>query len=108
MRLLITIVERGLMDQVEKIYFDETKGYCLELPGRGTAPSEIIDILGLGSPEKAIILGIVRKDEVSRVFEKLETKLKLKTKATGVSFSIPLAAISKSSSDYINAQISEK
>lgn len=107
MRLLFTIVERRLMEQVEKIYLDETDSYCLELTGKGTAPTEIMDILGLGSPDKAVILGVVKKVEVNRIFEKLEEKLKIKTKAVGVSFSIPLAAISKGAADYLNARTLE-
>lgn len=107
MRLLFTIVERHLMEQVEKIYLDETDSYCLELTGKGTAPSEIMDILGLGSPDKAIILGVVKKGEVTRIFEKLEEKLKIKTKSVGVSFSIPLAAISKNTVDFLNTRLDE-
>lgn len=108
MRLLFTIVERRLMEQVEKIYLAETDSYCFELTGKGTAPSEIMDILGLGSPDKAVILGVVKKVEVNRIFEKLEEKLKIKTKAVGVSFSIPLAAISKSTAEYLSMRILEK
>lgn len=107
MRLVFTIVERHLMAQVEKIYLEQSTPYCLELTGKGTAPSEIMDILGLGSPDKAVILGVVKKDEVARIFEKLEEKLKIKTKTVGVSFSVPLAAISKSAAEYLSTRNDE-
>lgn len=101
MRLLFTIVERNLMEQVVTIYLEQANSYCFEIMGKGTAPSEIMDLIGLGSPDKAVILGVVKRNEVKRIYEKLEEKLKIKTRGVGVSFSIPISEISKSASEFL-------
>ena len=56
MRLIVSIVERGHGVAMQKLYTARQVFLHLQCAGRGTATSEIMDILGLGSSEKDVVL----------------------------------------------------
>ena len=66
-RILAAIVERGrgpvLIEQMSK----KGLGYQLRFTGRGTASSEMMDILGLGSTEKDIVISMGTAEAVREV-----------------------------------------
>ena len=66
-RILAAIVERGrgpvLIEQMSK----KGLGYQLRFTGRGTASSEMMDILGLGSSEKDIVISMGTAEAVREV-----------------------------------------
>lgn len=57
----------------------------------GTAPSELIDVLGLGSPDKSILLSVLPKPFADEMLKKLKKKLKLGTVNSGIAFTLPLS-----------------
>lgn len=66
-RILTAIVERGrgaaLIEQMSR----RGLGYQLRFSGRGTASSEMMDILGLGTTEKDIVISMGTADAVREV-----------------------------------------
>ena len=56
MKLLVSIVERGHGVAMQRLYSKYQLFLHLQCAGRGTATSEIMDILGLGSTEKDVVL----------------------------------------------------
>ena len=56
MSLIMSIVERGSGSKLVKLYNEQQVFTHLRCEGAGTATSEIMDILGLGSSEKDILL----------------------------------------------------
>lgn len=56
----------------------------------GTAPSEMIDILGLGSPNKSVLISILPKPIADEMLKKLKKKLKLGAVNSGIAFTLPL------------------
>ena len=56
MKLLVSIVERGHGVAMQRLYGKYQLFLHLQCAGRGTATSEIMDILGLGSTEKDVVL----------------------------------------------------
>ena len=56
MRLIVSIVEQGHGAAMQKLYNTRQVFLHLQCAGRGTATSEIMDILGLGSSEKDVVL----------------------------------------------------
>lgn len=105
MRLLITIVDRILTDAATNIIQNEGDGYCMEMWGKGTASSEMIDLLGLGSPDKTVIMAIVRKKDLEPIFKRFSNELELTKKGTGIAFSVPINSIGKSSLEYLEHKI---
>ena len=71
--LLITVVERSKGE----FYMDVLSEYEINcqmlLPGKGTANSNVVEMLGLNI-NKAVILSIVREDMVDPVIKCLEEK----------------------------------
>ena len=92
LKAIITVVDRPKAD----FYMDVIGGFevnCqLLLSGRGTASSELVDLLGL-NPEKAVILSVAREDKVPEIMNTLEQKFETVRNGKGVAFAIPLSSI---------------
>ena len=92
LKIIITVVDRPKAD----FYMDVIGGFevnCqLLLSGRGTASSELVDLLGL-NPEKAVILSVAREDMVPTIMNTLEEKFETVRNGKGVAFAIPLSSI---------------
>lgn len=61
----------------------------------GTASSEMIDVLGLGSPDKNILLSILPKTLADEMLKKLKKTLKLGTINSGIAFTLTLSGASR-------------
>lgn len=56
----------------------------------GTASSEMIDVLGLGNPEKNVLMSFMPKRFADAMLEKLKKSLKLGSVNSGIAFTLPL------------------
>ncbi len=56
----------------------------------GTASSEMIDVLGLGNPEKNVLMSVMPKPFADAMLDKLKKSLKLGSVNSGIAFTIPL------------------
>ena len=92
LKLLFTVVER----QKAEFYLDFLSQYevnCqLVVAGKGTANSEIVDLLGLNN-QKAVLLSVIREDCVDTVMNLLEEKFATIRNGKGVSFAVPLSSV---------------
>lgn len=79
-----------------------------EWNARGTAPNEMIDVLGLGSPEKNILVSILSKDESDDMLKKCKKILRLASTNSGIAFTVPLTGASNHLVQLINKQEAEK
>ena len=90
--LLITVVERSKGE----FYMDVLSEYEINcqmlLPGKGTANSNVVEMLGLNI-NKAVILSIVREDMVDPVIKCLEEKFETIRKGKGIAFAVPLSSV---------------
>ena len=59
--------------------------------GQGTASSEIMDMLGLGSIEKTIVMSMMPKFFADKILEKLHSTLHFGYPNTGVAFTVPIS-----------------
>ena len=57
----------------------------------GTASSEMIDVLGLGSPDKKILISFSPKPVAGAMLKKLKKELRLGTINSGIAFTLPLS-----------------
>ncbi len=57
----------------------------------GTASSEMMDVLGLGSPDKSVIISFLPKIFADKMLRKLKAELKLGTVNSGIAFTLPLS-----------------
>ncbi len=63
--------------------------------GMGTASSEMMDILGLGSADKSVLLGIMPKPYADKMLTRLRRELKLGALNSGIAFTLPMTGLSK-------------
>lgn len=93
MKLLISFVERGTGAQLIKLYRDHQVLLHVQCAGHGTATSEILDILGLGSSEKDVILSFGTQDAANLLLQKLDDDLRGQIKTSGIVLKLPLSAM---------------
>ena len=92
LKLLFTIVDRPKAE----FYLDVLSQYEVNLQmvmsGKGTATSELVDMLGLNI-HKAAIISVVREDRVDDIMKCLEDKFATIKNGKGIAFAVPLSSV---------------
>lgn len=91
-QVIVTIVERGAGNRVTRAYDRLQVHAHFRCEGRGTATSEILDILGLGSTEKDVVLSLATETAARTLMQALDEDLGLRTK--GIAFTVSLSGLS--------------
>ena len=94
MSLICTVVERGKGAAVIKLYTRNQIYLHTQFTGQGTATSEIMDILGLGSTEKDVLISYAASSAVDWLFSRLDNGLLGAVSSGGIAFSLPLTGLS--------------
>jgi len=92
-KLVVTIADRGMGPGIKEVCDKVYKAFHLNFMGQGTAPTRILEYLGLSNSEKDIIFSVVPEDLVSEVLEKLKHELELDKHGGGIAFSIPISSV---------------
>ena len=93
MELITTIIERGSGNRLMKLYTDNHVFTHIRSEGIGTATSEILDILGLGSSEKDIIFSLTSTPAARGLLDRLDDELRGAVPGRGIAFTMPLTAV---------------
>lgn len=93
LKILITVVDRSkalyYIDLLEQFEVNmQTVIY-----GKGTAGSEMLSLLGLAEPEKAIIISFVRDDKINDIKDTLTEKFNKIKNGKGIAFTISMKSI---------------
>lgn len=91
-KLLISIVERGQGKAVIEFYTRYGLTCHFQAVGRGTASSDILDILGVGSTERDVIISFGEKGRTWRLLRQIQEE-EAGVRAKGIAFSMPLTAL---------------
>ena len=94
MSIIFTIVERGKGAAVIKLFARNQIYLHTQFPGKGTATSEIMDILGLGSTEKDIVISYATSAAAALLLNKLDNDLRGAVTSGGIAFAVPLTGLS--------------
>jgi len=93
LKLLITVVDRSkalfYVDLLEQFEINVQ----MVLYGKGTASSQMRELLGLGETDKAIIISYVREDNVKEVLATLEEKFHKVKNGKGIAYTVSLDSI---------------
>ena len=62
-----------------------------KLYGVGTAPSEMLDILGLGTPDKTVLMSVIPTDLANYLLKTIYMELTFGIPGNGIAFTLPLS-----------------
>ncbi len=92
LKLLFTVVDRPKAEFYLDVLSQFEVNCQIVTGGKGTATSELVDMLGLNI-QKAVILSVVREDMVDAVMKCLEEKFTTIRNGKGISFAVPLSSV---------------
>ncbi len=92
-RLLISIVERGQGKELRKFYTGYGMTCHFQTVGRGTASSDLLDILGVGSTERDILFTFGERNRMQRMLFQMQDGEQPSLRARGIAFGMPLTAL---------------
>ena len=92
LKLLFTVVDRPKGEFYLDVISQFDVNCQMVMGGKGTATSELVDMLGL-NPQKAVIISIVREDMVDPIMKCLEEKFTKIRGGKGISFTVPLSSV---------------
>lgn len=92
--IVCTIVERGAGQKLSKAYEKQGVGLHYRLSGEGTASSDLLDILGIGTSERDILLSPARRDCAGALVTMIHQEGISGVHAKGILCVIPITAAS--------------
>ena len=92
LKLLFTVVDRSKAEFYLDVLGQFEVNCQMVAAGKGTASSELVDMLGL-NVHKAVILSVVREDRVDEVMHCLEDKFASVRNGKGIAFAVPLSSV---------------
>lgn len=95
-RQLILITTPKLADRAEVLFRENGIPLHYRTGAEGTASSDILDMLGLGSTDKCLLLAVMQKTTADRMVACLHTELRMNTANSGIAFTLPLNGASVS------------
>lgn len=94
LRLLMLITNTKFADKASKMFSKTDMPMHYKMHAVGTASSEMMDILGLGSSDKSVLLSVLPKSIADDTLKSLHKELKLGSVNSGIAFTARLSGIS--------------
>jgi nitrogen regulatory protein PII len=92
-KLLFFIIDWGKTKVISSVFEEEKVRFHFISKGKGTASSEILDLLGIGASEKAVILCLEQNIMVPVLLREVRKKLGFHSPGAGIAFTVPLSGI---------------
>lgn len=93
-KLMVSIVERRRGKDIIRLYDRENVTFHYQTVGRGTATSEIMDILGLESRDKDIVISMAAESLINQLVYRMSNELRGRVDTKGIFFDLPLTGMS--------------
>ncbi len=91
--LLITIVDRGKGQVVVNLLQKEKILFHRIVLGRGTAKTEMLNLLGIGDTAKDIVFSVLPNALTPHAMHRLSMSLQLDNPGHGIAFSVPIGSV---------------
>ena len=92
LKLVITVIDRAKVEFYVDVFNQFEVNFHMVTGGKGTATSELVDMLGLNI-NKAVIMSVVREDIVDDIMKCLENKFETIRNGKGIAVAIPLSGV---------------
>ncbi len=93
-KLLISVVNQKDDVVLKEILDDFSVTLSFTFAGRGTARSAVLDYLGIGETEKAVVFSLFPESDEELILREIREKMSLYLVGRGISFTVPLSAVS--------------
>lgn len=93
-KVIVSIVEHGQAKAVIRYYEKNQVEFHYQSKGRGTASSDLLDVLGLGGTERDVVFSLAAGSLAERLMQRLKSESEEGPHAKGIAFLFPLNAIS--------------
>ena len=107
-KVLVSIVNHDEEKRLKEILDDTSVALSFLFAGTGTARSAVLDYLGIGDTEKSVILSLIPESDEENIMRELRTRMSLYLVGRGISFTIPLSAVSQIVSNGLESAAAEK
>lgn len=92
LKLIITVVDRAKAEFYLDVLSQFEVNFQMVTGGKGTAKSEIIEMLGLNI-NKSVIMSVVREDMTGQIIRCLEEKFRTIKNGNGIAIAVPLSGV---------------
>lgn len=93
LELLVTIVNRNKAEFYQDLIQEFEVNMQLAMMARGTAATEILQLLGLVDNAKMVIFSIIKQERIPDVKKVLEEKFATVNDGKGVAFTVPMTSV---------------
>lgn len=107
-RILITITSTQSEKLLKSVLMRCVSLFSISAGAQGTAPSEILDILGMRESARLITVSFLPRFSVPAVFEAMENELSVKRRGGGIVFTVPVTGIQTPIFSMLNEEAKEK
>jgi hypothetical protein len=95
LKLVVFIIDWKKTKVIGEVFDGAQVRFHYICKGLGTASSEVLDLLGIGATEKAVVLALEQDVMSPKLVKDVARRLGLHNPGAGIAFTIPLSAINK-------------
>jgi hypothetical protein len=93
LRLIFFIADWANANLISEVFDEEKVRFHFISKGRGTARSDVLDLLGIGASDKAVIICLEQEVLAPVLIREVRKKLNFSSPGAGIAFTIPLSGI---------------
>lgn len=93
LKLLITVVNREKVEFYTDLLQTFDVNMQMSFSARGTASSDILQLMGLEESEKSVIFSIIREDKATEALRALEQRFATIKRGKGIAYTVPLSGM---------------
>lgn len=100
--MIVTFIKRGKSKAFVELLEKNNIKLHFQSVGQGTAPSEMMDIFGLGTNDKDVIISLAPEKILGQIESLFSTDVEYTPKFGGILMILPLSAINRLTSEILN------
>ncbi len=93
LKVMMIIAEREFSKKIIEKIKDVGANYIHAVYARGTARTDLLEVLGIGESEKILILATVKESKIEEIYQYLRNDFKFEKAGKGIAFTIPVVSV---------------
>ncbi len=93
LKLLVIIVNRNQGQFFVSRFLENDISAVFEVYGKGTAPKEIYELVGLNDSKKDLVLGIIKESDLDKYMKIINERFSFSPTSKGVAFTIKISSM---------------